>query len=100
VAVGGAGAVSVAWYDRRNDLANNLMIDVYKAFSEDGGSTFDPIIRVTDVNFAVPPILPNFDVGIRSCYMGEYIAIAADTHNFYYLWGDNRNTLVTVNWPG
>jgi len=99
VAVGGAGAVSVAWYDRRNDLANNLMIDVYKAFSEDGGSSFDPIIRVTDVNFPVPPILPNFDVGIRSCYMGEYIAIAGDSNNFYYLWGDNRTTLVTPNWP-
>jgi uncharacterized repeat protein (TIGR01451 family) len=99
VAVGGAGAVSVAWYDRRNDGANNLMIDVYKAFSEDGGSSFDPIIRVTDVNFPVPPILPNFDVGIRSCYMGEYIAIAGDAHNFYYLWGDNRNTVVSANWP-
>jgi uncharacterized repeat protein (TIGR01451 family) len=32
--------------------------------------------------------------------MGEYIAIAADSDNFYYLWGDNRNTLVTANWPG
>ena len=100
VAVGGAGAVSVAWYDRRNDLANNFNIDVYKAFSEDGGAGFGGLIRVTDVSFGVPQINPNFDSNVVRCYMGEYIAIAADTHNFYYLWGDNRTTLVTANWPG
>jgi hypothetical protein len=31
--------------------------------------------------------------------MGEYIAVAADTENFYYMWGDNRNTLVTAAFP-
>jgi uncharacterized repeat protein (TIGR01451 family) len=100
VAVGGAGAVSIAWYDRRNDVANNNLIDVYKAFSRDGGANFDPIIRVTDVNFPVPPLNPNFDPAIAPCYMGEYIAIASDAHNFYYAWGDNQNTLVTANYPG
>ncbi len=99
VAVGGAGAVSVAWYDRRNDATNNTLIDVFKAFSIDGGATFDPIIRVTDVNFPVPPINPNFDPGVVRCYMGEYIAVAGDAQNFHYLWGDNRNTLFTTNFP-
>ena len=99
VAVGGTGTISVAWYDRRNDAANNILIDVYKTFSHDGGATFDPIIRVTDVNFAPPPINPNFDPNIANCYMGEYIAVAADANNFYYLWGDNRNTLVTTAFP-
>jgi hypothetical protein len=99
VAVGGAGAVCVAWYDRRNDPANNFNIDVYKTFSRDGGATFDPIIRVTDVSFPVPPINPNFDPGVVNCYMGEYIAVAADSANFYYAWGDNRNTLITNNFP-
>jgi uncharacterized repeat protein (TIGR01451 family) len=100
VAVAGAGAVSVAWYDRRNDPTNNALIDVYKTFSRDGGATFNPIIRVTDTSFPVPPINPNFDPGVALCYMGEYIAVTGDAHNFYYLWGDNRNTLVTVNFPG
>ncbi|MHC4968726.1 MAG: sialidase family protein [Planctomycetota bacterium] len=99
VAVGGAGAVCVAWYDRRNDEANNFDIDVYKAFSRDGGVTFDPIIRVSDVSFPVPPINPNFDPGVVNCYMGEYIAVAADSANFYYAWGDNRNILVTAAYP-
>ncbi len=100
VAVGGAGAVSVAWYDRRNDPANNVNIDVYKAFSEDGGAGFGGLIRVTATSFGVPPINPNFDSFVVRCYMGEYIAVAGDAHNFYYLWGDNRNTLVTTNFPG
>jgi hypothetical protein len=31
--------------------------------------------------------------------MGEYIAVAADDSSFYYMWGDNRNTLVTTAYP-
>jgi len=100
VTVGGAGAVSVAWYDRRLDPANNFNIDVFKANSEDGGQTFGALQRVTDQSFGVPPILPNFDNQIVACYMGEYIAIAADAHNFYYAWGDNRNILITPGFPG
>jgi hypothetical protein len=99
VAVGGTGTVSIAWYDRRNDPANNNLIDVYKTFSHDGGATFEPIDRVTDVNFLPPPINPNFDPNVANCYMGEYIAVAADADNFYYMWGDNRNSLVTAAFP-
>lgn len=99
VAVGGNGAISVAWYDRRRDQVNNSLIDVFKTFSTDGGASFGPLTRVTDVNFPVPPINPNFDPGIVNCYMGEYIAVAADAKNFYYLWGDNRNTVVTADFP-
>lgn len=99
VTVGGTGVVAVAWYDRRNDTANNTLIDVFTAFSRDGGVTMDPIVRVTDVNFPVPPINPNFDPGVVTCYMGEYIGMAADNNKVYYLWGDNRNTLVTTAFP-
>lgn len=99
VAVAGAGAVSVAWYDRRNDAANNLNVDVYKAFSTDGGATFGAIQRVTDQSFGVPQLNPNFDPAIALCYMGEYIGVAGDDRNFYYLWGDNRNTVTSTNWP-
>src|SRR5262249_51360641 len=53
VAVGGAGTVSIAWYDRRNDPLNNL-IDVYATFSRDGGANLDPIVRLTDVSFPAP----------------------------------------------
>ncbi len=82
VEVGGQGTVSIVWYDRRNDPANNWDIDVYTTFSTDGGASLAPISQLNDVSF--PPIAPD-------CYMGEYIAIAADADNFYYAWGDNRN---------
>jgi hypothetical protein len=105
VAVGGNGTVSVAWYDRRNDPANNFTIDVYTTFSRDGGATLDPISRLTDVSFPVPPLTGqptatgNFDPGRSACYMGEYIAIAADTDSFYYAWGDNRHTVFSDTYP-
>jgi uncharacterized repeat protein (TIGR01451 family) len=100
VEVNGRGVISIAWYDRRNDPASNFNIDVFKTFSTDGGAGFLPIVRVTDTSFPVPPINPNFDPGVVACYMGEYIAIAADRNHFFYAWGDNRNTLVTANFPG
>lgn len=99
IAVAGAGTVSIAWYDRRRDQANNLLIDVFKTFSRDGGATLDPIVRVTDVNFGLPPLNPNFDNAITNCYVGEYIAVEGDAQNFYYLWGDNRNTVVSAAFP-
>ncbi|MGH9224701.1 MAG: hypothetical protein ACRD2W_13200 [Acidimicrobiales bacterium] len=99
VAVNDAGDVAVVWYDRRNDAANNLNIDVFTAFSTDGGLTFQPIVRVTDVSFGVPQLNPNFNPGAAQCYMGEYIAIDGDGAQFFYLWGDNRNTVTNANWP-
>jgi Ca2+-binding RTX toxin-like protein len=99
VAVNDVGDVAVVWYDRRNDAANNLNIDVYTAFSSDGGATFQPIIRVTDVSFGVPPLNPNFNPGAAQCYMGEYIAIDGAGTRFYYMWGDNRSTVTNTNFP-
>jgi hypothetical protein len=100
VVVGGdEGTVSVAWYDRRNDTANNFNIDVFKAFSTDGGQTFGALQRVTNQSWGVPQLNPNFDNAIANCYMGEYIGVAADAGRFYYLWGDNRNTITNANWP-
>lgn len=99
VAVNDAGDVAVAWYDRRNDAANNTNIDVYTAFSTDGGASFQPIIRVTDVSFGVPQLLPHFNPGAAQCYMGEYISVSGAGARFYYFWGDNRDTVTNVNWP-
>ena len=82
VEVGGQGTVSIVWYDRRNDPLDNFDIDVYTTFSRDGGTTVQPISQLNDVSF---PAVTN------NCYMGEYIATAADADNFYYAWGDNRN---------
>jgi hypothetical protein len=104
VEVSGTGTVSIAWYDRRND-PNNLGVDVYTTFSTDGGATLGPPLTLTDVSFPVPPITGqptssgNFDFWRSACYMAEYIAVAADAANFYYDWGDNRNTIVSASYP-
>lgn len=106
IAVAGDGTVSVSWYDRRNDPVDNFFIDVYRALSRDGGATFEPIERVTDVSFPVPPLAGqpnftgNFDPATSGCYMGEYNAAVGDDSSFYYAWGDNRNTRVTQLYPG
>jgi hypothetical protein len=99
VAVADNGDVGVVWYDRRNDPTNNLNIDVYTSFSNDGGSSFGALTRVTDQSFGVPQLNPNFNPGTAQCYMGEYIAIAGQGGGFYYVWGDNRNTVTNAAWP-
>lgn len=106
IAVADDGTVSVSWYDRRNDAPRNLLIDVYRALSRDGGATFEPIERVTSGSFPVPPITGqatnsgSFDPATSACYMGEYNAAAGDGSNFYYAWGDNRNRRTTALYPG
>lgn len=104
VSVAPDGTVAAMWYDRRLDL-DNFNIDVFKALSTDGGQTFGPNIRVTDVSFAVPPIngqptfSGNFDPIVAPCYMGEYNHMAADRSSFYLAWGDNRNTVTSIAYP-
>ena len=38
----------MAWYDARNDVANNRMIQVYASASFDGGATWEPNMRIAD----------------------------------------------------
>ncbi len=104
VAVAPDGTVGVFFYDRRLDR-NNLKIDVFFGRSRDGGQTFEPNIRVTDLSFDVPPTFGqrtssmNFDALRGICYMGDYNQMAAHEHFFYLAWGDNRNILKTENYP-
>jgi N-acetylneuraminic acid mutarotase len=86
VAVAGDGTVGVTFYDRRND-PNNLKIDVYLAVSTDGGKTFQPNKKLTEVSFSPEEPLALF----RGCYMGDYNYMEADDTYFYTVWGDGRN---------
>ena len=58
-----------------------------------------PIAARDRHELGVPPINPNFDPGVVNCYIGEYIGVAGDASNFYYLWGDNRTTITTTAFP-
>lgn len=87
------GTLGAIWYDRRSD-PRNLRFHVFMATSQDGGRTWQPNERVTDVPSEVPPLSPNFDLA-RPCYMADYNDITADGQNFYLAWGDNRERGLT-----
>jgi hypothetical protein len=87
VALAPNGTVSVVFYDRRNDPAN-LALDVYRAISTDGGATWQDE-RITRASFSVPPLNPNFDPVIATCYMGDYNSSIADGAAVSVTWGDN-----------
>lgn len=99
VSVSATGAVAVAWYDRRNDTANNLLTDVYTAYSSDGGAGYGALIRVSDVSAGIPPLFPHYNPGTAQCYFGEYLAVAGDVASFHYFWGDGRRSIVTTGFP-
>jgi hypothetical protein len=87
--------VGVFWYDRRNDPANDSLIDRYGAIYTVSGSTLTPIgpnVKVTDTSF-----LPWFGVDpvIAFNYMGDYDTVAADNSFFYTTWGDNLTAPTT-----
>ncbi|PYV10470.1 MAG: hypothetical protein DMG07_21065, partial [Acidobacteria bacterium] len=87
LAVAGDGSVGVAFYDRRNDAANNLLTDVYIGISRDGGATFPVNHRVTTT---VSPVLPT-PTGVRAGYHGDYNQVTASGGNFYIAWSDDRS---------
>ncbi|HLF16034.1 MAG TPA: sialidase family protein [Candidatus Thermoplasmatota archaeon] len=81
------GGVHVVWYDRRNDPTNELL-DVYYAYSGDGGATFHPNVRVSETNF-------NGDLGHHQGgfpFIGDYIGVDADAYAAHLIWSDTRHT--------
>ena len=89
VVVAPNGKVGVSWYDRRQD-PQNLLIDVFMRISTDGGASFGPNLKITDVSFPPPGL--NYKLGFPpySCYMSSYNYMTADATNFYIVWTDNR----------
>jgi hypothetical protein len=84
-----AGNVWVAYYDRRRD-SRNLLIDAFLAKSSNGGGTWTNS-RLTNQNFA--SITGWQDVVVNPIYMGDYIAVTADSTGtntgVIAAWGDN-----------
>ena len=85
------GVLRAFWLDRRGDPLNNMLIGVFSVTSFDEGGTFEPNERISDVSFGVPPINPNFDPQVVSCYMGDYNGITGVGEWHYMVWSDNRN---------
>ncbi len=69
------GIIDIAWYDRRNDLAD-MKWDVYIAMSTDGGNSFNANQIITNVNSSSP----NTPSGL---WMGEYLGLVTDNSYAY-----------------
>ncbi len=89
--VNAAGDVAVSWYDRRLDTANNSSFDRYEVISNDGGITWGPNIRVSDVSSPVAQTNPNFDTLIVDCYHGDYDQVFVGNNWIHMIWSDDRN---------
>lgn len=86
VTTGPDGRITVGWYDRRNAANNNSLCDFYVTQSVDGGVTWGPNRRMSDMSVAwcgVPSnIAPNF---------GDYIECISDDRSVFAVWADARN---------
>jgi len=81
------GGVHVAWYDRRNSPDNRLL-DVYYAYSSDGGESFHPNIRVTEAPF-------DGDLGHHQSgapFIGDYIGLDTSKESVPIFWSDTRHS--------
>jgi hypothetical protein len=86
LSVGASNVVSAAWYDRRLDTANNTMLDYFQRFSFDGGVTWQPSIRISDVS--TPVFL---DPNLATCYHGDYDWQIQPAGAVHMVWSDDRN---------
>jgi hypothetical protein len=73
--------VAASWYDRRLDPASNYLFDRYWTVSYDGGTTWEPNARVSDVS---SPVYTS------SCYHGDYDQMAIQGSTIYHIWSDDR----------
>ena len=89
VVVAPSGAVAVSWYDRRRD-PENLLMDVFMRISIDGGASFGPNLKISEVSFPPPQLNTKLGFPPYTCYMSSYNFMAADATNFYMVWTDNR----------
>lgn len=83
------GILAVSFNDRRLDPTNNYLLDRYLTISTDGGATWSPNERISDVSAPVAQTLPNFD-GLATCYHGDYDQIAVSGNIAHVVWSDDR----------
>ncbi|MBI4645985.1 MAG: exo-alpha-sialidase [Bacteroidia bacterium] len=80
-----SGTLALAWRDRRiNDTSSTSPFDIYTAVSTDGGVSFEPNIRLSDVSSPYSAL---------SC-CNSFIGVALTDNLLVSAWGDFRNS----NW--
>jgi hypothetical protein len=89
LAIDGTGNVGVVWVDTRRDTGNH-MLDVFGTISTDGGQTFSPNFRLTDVSFDADRGRFINAVGNDEYYIGDYSGLAMANNTAYAAWTDTR----------
>jgi hypothetical protein len=85
------GVIDVVWYDQRNDPAHHTF-DLYYTYSLDGGDTWAPNARVTEVASAPEP--SHHQNGM--VFIGDYIDIDSSIDYAHPVWLDTRNGVSDV----
>ncbi|MGE4191022.1 MAG: hypothetical protein AB7G12_14145, partial [Thermoanaerobaculia bacterium] len=85
LSVGAGNVVAVGYYSRQNDTANNLLLDYYSRVSYDGGVTWQPSTRLSDVSSGIV-----LDPNLATCYHGDYDTNIHRVGAAQYLWSDDR----------
>ena len=85
LALGGNRLITISWYDRRLD-PGNLLVDRYARQSLDGGLSFGPGTRLSEVSSPI-----RLDPELPSCFHGDYDQQVAGPGHVVYLWSDDRN---------
>jgi hypothetical protein len=90
LAVDAQGDIVALWYDTRRDPANHLL-DVFAAVSTDGGQSFSPNIRLSDVSFDANAGRFTDATGGVDYYLGDALGLAVADGTAYAAWTDTRN---------
>lgn len=96
------GVLTAIWYDRREDSQNYLW-HIYMSRSHDGGLTWEPNVRITDVPSSPGDAMlgdshASTPAGgfvpleyMRAGLIGEYSGVTAGGGAIYPVWTDTRN---------
>lgn len=85
ISVNPNGVIDVVWYDRRND-AENRLLDIYHTYSLDGGATWSPNFRVTELSS--DPVHSLHQGGFT--FIGDYIDLDSSAECAWPVWVDTR----------
>ncbi|MCA1845541.1 MAG: glycoside hydrolase [Actinobacteria bacterium] len=89
ISVAPNGRIDVGWYDFRNDTGH-MLIDIYATYSNDGGATWAPNVRITD---RAADRRPGFFVD-GGAVRGP-LGVASDNYAAHFAWEDTRNATDT-----
>src|SRR3989442_899050 len=96
IAVSG-GIINIAWYDSRQNNATSLnALDIFYAYSLNGGLSFSPNIRITTVSFDPNSVKRSDAPNNNEPFIGDYIQITATPIRVHVIWTDNRFACDTV----